>query len=49
MEGFELGEELVGLAVLTTSTAFLGPLIVLVDVLELLLAFLGTSSVSEFT
>jgi hypothetical protein len=47
VERFELGEEAVGLAVLAPGAAFLGALVVLVDVLELLLALLGAPAVAQ--
>ena len=47
MEGLELGEEAVGLAVGAAGAAVLGALVVLVHVLELLLALLGAPLVAQ--
>lgn len=46
-EGFQLVEEAIGLSVGFAGSAFFGPPVVLVDVLELLLAFLGASLVPQ--
>lgn len=47
IESFQLIEETVGFAVRFSGPAFLGSLVVLVNVLELLLALLGASVVSK--